>query len=303
MKNKAYIIAIILLTLLMVIGLAVWKPAPKVDKFKLSSDIDTDIVIKRPVPSVLVVALGYDAVTAIKTSNGIVMIDAGISTQLTSKYRKIIEKEFGTSLFAYLINTHSHPDHTGGNPVFSDAKIVGQENIIHETREYSQDQDRDKYNLLKIIEDFDTEMSTLSPGTSDWKEVYFQKVRYESAYNDIIKDKVSPGWDITFADSLTLNAGDATFLLYSPGRAHCESDIFILVPELKVLMTGDLFFPGGRPSIGNDGKPDFHGMNKAIGWLKRHWDDIDCVIGGHGQLMTRDDLEAFIQKIKQLQDN
>src|SRR4030042_6446780 len=59
----------------------------------------------------ILVNFGYDAVSAINTEQGIVVIDAGISTGLTSRYKKIIQKEFRRDDFIYVINTHGHQDH------------------------------------------------------------------------------------------------------------------------------------------------------------------------------------------------
>ncbi len=36
----------------------------------------------------------------------IVIVDAGISTSLTNRYKRLIEKEFNQKNFIYVINTH-----------------------------------------------------------------------------------------------------------------------------------------------------------------------------------------------------
>jgi alkyl sulfatase BDS1-like metallo-beta-lactamase superfamily hydrolase len=81
-------------------------------------EIDDLINVVRISDRVIVVRTGinfFDAVTAIATEKGIVMLDAGFTPQMTERYKKIIAKELGRNDFKYLINTHSHLDHTYRN--------------------------------------------------------------------------------------------------------------------------------------------------------------------------------------------
>lgn len=50
-----------------------------------------------------------------------------------------------------------------------------------------------------------------------------------------------------FDDSLTIEAGDQTLRLDYPGPNHAEGNIFIHVPEQRVLMLVDVIFPGWVP--------------------------------------------------------
>ncbi|MBU2650133.1 MAG: MBL fold metallo-hydrolase, partial [Bacteroidetes bacterium] len=127
----------------------------------------------------ILLTFGYDAVTAISSQQGIVVIDAGISNQLTAKFRETIEKEFSGNDFACLINTHSHHDHTGGNQVFSDMQIIAHENCPREMEQSQGDPEKVRQNLLKIVEEYETELDTLDYGSEEWKRVYYQKMRYQ----------------------------------------------------------------------------------------------------------------------------
>ena len=82
-----------------------------------------------------------EAVSAIATKKGIVVIDSGMNPPLTAIYRRIIEKEFNRHDFAFLINTHSHHDHILGNSVFPEAKVIGQANSREESRQQLQSPD------------------------------------------------------------------------------------------------------------------------------------------------------------------
>jgi len=61
---------------------------------------------------------------AIASERGIVVVDTESSWSVTERIRDLIAREFGRDDFAYLVNTHGHADHGGGNQVFRDTEII-----------------------------------------------------------------------------------------------------------------------------------------------------------------------------------
>jgi cyclase len=267
-------------------------PVQPVDSFIKTEKLNDKTILLR---------MGYDAVTAIETQKGIVVIDAGISTGLTSKYRKIIENEFKQNNIAYLINTHGHPDHTGGNTVFADAVIIGHENCADEISKQWQNTEKLKSSLEKIVNDYDKELQTLVPGTNEWDNFFCQKTRYQYAYNDVLRDCPVTKPNVTFNDSLDLDMGDVKFNLFYFGIAHSGSDIIIHIPEKKILMVGDLFSRYGRPGFNENKNQNCERWVKATKWIEMRLSGIDLIIDGHGQILSRDDLQAFNSLIKEVQ--
>lgn len=267
-----------------------------------SENAEKLIRVNKLMNNVIIASLGSDAVTAINTQGGIVVIDAGISNSLTTIYRGIIEEEFGSNDFAYLINTHSHWDHTGGNQVFSDAIIIGQENCITEISEYWKEKEKIKNGLRKIIDDYDKKLKNIDPEWQDSLEIISQKTRYEYVYNDLMKDRVVTYPGKTFKDTMSISAGDLSFDLIYFGRAHTGSDILIHIPALKLLMTGDLFSPGGRPSIKNTRNKEIERWVKVKRWIKERMSNIDYIINGHGSIMDKGNLTAFIKFFEGMQN-
>jgi glyoxylase-like metal-dependent hydrolase (beta-lactamase superfamily II) len=261
---------------------------------------DDFIKVEKLREQAILVSMGVDAVIAIATKKGIVVIDAGISNSLTAKYRKVIEKEFKRKDFAYLINTHSHPDHIGGNQIFNDAVIIGHENCLSEISDYWKNKEKIKSGLAKIVKEYETELLSLQKGSNEWKDAFCQKARYGHAYDDLLNNHIVVSPSLTFKDTLTVSLGDATFNMIYFGKAHSGSDIIIHVPELKLFMTGDLFYAGGRLSIENENMQEVERWKKVMQWINIRLNDIDLVIGGHGQIMSQKDLEAlnkFINRI------
>ncbi len=295
MKKSLFIVSLIIpvLTLFAAIFIFSTQP-PNTENHNIGKFIKAEIVSEK----VTVVRMDYDAVTAIATQNGIVVIDAGISHSLTAEYRKVIEQVFGRNDFAYLINTHSHPDHIGGNQVFVDAVIVGHENCLNEIPDYWKDIEKIKTGLLKIVNDYENQLKTFDPEWQDSLEIYLQKVRYQHTYKDLIKDRNVTVPTKTFKDTMNVSMGDITLNLIYFGKAHSKSDIIIHIPEEKILMVGDLFSQGGRPSIGDANKEDFERWIIVKHWIDDRMDKIDKIIGGHGQIMDSNDLESFLEYIE-----
>jgi len=250
--------------------------------------------------NILLVSLGYDAVTAVNTENGLVIIDGGISKSLTGKYRKIIEREFPGKKIVYLINTHSHIDHTAGNQVFADAIIIGHKNCPAEMTEQGKALENTKLKLPGIIAGYEKELDTIKAGSKEWEEALTQKIRYQYAYDDIMKGyKITPP-TVTFTDSLNLDLGDTTMEAFYFGQANSASDIVIHFPRFRLLMTGDLFFKGGIPSFRNSAKGDSLQWEKTLKWISARIPISELIIDGHGDVMARDDLKAFIAYIEKL---
>ncbi len=246
------------------------------------------------------ITYGSDAVTAIQTQKGILVIDAGICTGLATQYRNIMEKEFSGSHFAYLINTHAHFDHCGGNPVFEDAVIIGHANCGEELRKSRIDTLKMMTSLQQIIREYEQAFDTAVSGSKERYEALCQKTRYGCALNDLANNILIGGWDQSFSDTMTLPMGDITAYLIWFGNAHSSTDIVIHIPELKLLFTGDLFSLYGRPSLGKYTENDKIRWYLVLDWLFSRKEQIETIVGGHGQMMGWEDIKSFRKRIENL---
>jgi len=259
--------------------------------------IDSLIQINRINNRTILVSFGADAISAIKTEDGIVIIDAGISTGLTKRIREKIENEFNCNNFSYVINTHAHPDHYGGNSVFSESQIIGQVNGLEEIDNRLAATEKILSDLKRIVVEYDSELQSCKMHSDEWIRAFTQKTRYQYAYNDVKNLVPIKKPDITFSDSLVLSAGGISFEMKYFGKCHSGSDIFVSVPELGLLFSGDLIFEYGRPSINDKSMSSREQWYQAIQWLERRLNKIEKVITGHGQILSTDDLSSFVRII------
>ena len=164
---------------------------------------------------------------------------------------------------------------------------------LNEIPGYWKDIEKIKTGLLKIVSDYENQLKTFDPEWQDSLEIYLQKIRYQHAYEDLLKDRNVTLPTKTFKDTMNISTGDITLNLIYFGKAHSGSDIIIHIPEERILMVGDLFSQGGRPSIGEANKEDIERWIIVKHWIDDRMDEIDKVIGGHGQIMGSKDLESF----------
>lgn len=262
-----------------------------------SQQIETLIKVQKVNDQTVMVNFGFDAVTAIKTTHGIVVVDAGISTVLTDKYKKTIENVFHQNDFVYVINTHAHHDHIAGNGIFSKAKVVGHENFRNDISERWTNPEKSMINLRKIVEDYEKQLQQAIPNTGEWNDIFTQKIRYISALWDAENHVSVKLPDITFSDSMKIELGDTNIEMIYFGKFHSNSDILIYVPEIRVLFIGDLFSKYGRPGISNSLITDEIRWMQAIEWIKKRINNIETIIDGHGQILSIDDVKLFTNKL------
>ena len=262
-----------------------------------SKEVDLLLKAQKINDRTLLINFGYDAVTAIKTSQGVVLIDAGISTALTAKYKKTVENEFHQDDYVYVINTHGHHDHIRGNSIFTKAKVVGHENCRMELSERWSNPERLMMSFSRIIKDYDLQLQKSVPNTDEWNDNFTQKIRYMSAYRDVKNQTSFKLPDITFSDSMKLELGDTSLEMICFGKCHSNSDILIYVPEIRTIFTGDLFSDYGRINNNDSSLTDKVRWMRAISWIEKRMNNIEKVIEGHGQILSTDDLKQFNKNI------
>ena len=176
---------------------------------------------------------------AFATEKGIVVVDTFGIPEVDVQLREVIARELGRSDFRYLINTHEHGDHTGGNSVYSDCTIVGHERIAAGLEGAAGNRDR----LLELyptwIAELETELNDLSPDAPEAARLEEDLILRRLNYEKVKADPKPTLPTLTFSDRMMLDMGDTTFDLSFIGGMHTASDIAVFVPERGLLLTGD----------------------------------------------------------------
>jgi glyoxylase-like metal-dependent hydrolase (beta-lactamase superfamily II) len=107
----------------------------------------------------------------------------------------------------------------------------------------------------------------------------------------------------TFKDNrMKLNVGDKTLYLDYKGANHQDGNIFVYVPDQKVLMAVDIVFPGWVPFA------RLAVSEHIPGYIDAHYDilkyDFETLVAGHlTRLGTRQDVETQIEYLNDVKNN
>lgn len=282
-----------------------------------SAAIARNTVVKQITPDVITISpdrkqletLGWpnDIINsvAVKTSKGIVLIDTQNSPANANLIKAEITKRFNDTTFVYIVNTHGHSCHSGGNCVFDQNNIVAHVNSIGEIKNYDDiflgqtvDFLRKKiYHQYNVLDTFKVAASL--PEVSD--SINESIALYRFYEDDLINNYHVRYPDMTFEDTLTLDAGNKTIKLTYMGKGHGDADIMVYIKEDKVLCTGNLFHLGAHQV---DAMPSFYlnRVNEIERWIKtlstflEQESEVKQVLTTHGKQPFNRDNIVFINE-------
>lgn len=192
-------------------------------------------------------------ITVAVADDGVIMVDsefAPLHDKIKAAISAITDKPI-----RYLIDTHFHPDHTGGNAAFAadGAVIVAQENV----------------------------RTRLANGTRGMMG------------NTIPPAPLAALPVKTFADALTLQLKGREAQLHYVPAAHTDGDCYVYFADADVLATGDLVSFGRYPYIDLINGGNLMGMIAGVDALIKQADDGTRVVPGHGPVAGKAELLAY----------
>jgi len=193
--------------------------------------------------------------------DGIVVVDdqyAPLADKIQAALKGITEKPV-----RFIINTHYHEDHTGGNEFFQKQAPI----IAHD-------------NVRKRLETG----GMAGNGGSIQRE---QKAQPEDALPIITFDH-----DVT----VHLNGEDIRALHVAAG--HTDGDSVIFFPKSNVVHMGDDFVTYGFPFIDIDSGGSIDGLISGVESVISQLPGDVKIIPGHGDVSTLDDVRAYLQMLK-----
>lgn len=156
----------------------------------------------------------------------------------------------------FVLNTHWHFDHTGGNENFGEggALIVAHDNV------------RVRMSTEQFIAAFD---------------------RKQPPAPDVALPVV------TYAEGVSFHINGDTLAASHLPPAHTDGDSVVHWQQANVLHAGDLFFNGGFPFVDLSSGGSLPGLISAIGKLLEMVDGETKIIPGHGPLASKADLQKY----------
>ena len=201
-------------------------------------------------------------ITVVVGTDGIIMVDTQFAP-LSDKIKAAV-KAISPLPIKYIVNTHFHGDHTGGNANFQNdgATVVAQDNI-----------------RLRLV------AGGNKNGTTG-------NAQPPAPAGGVPKETYAGG-------SKTIEVGGRKVVLHHVYNAHTDGDTWVYIPDANVIATGDVMNNRHRyqqVDFANGG--DIRGMIRATdAWLKVANDNTKVVVG-HGPLANKANVAEYGAMVK-----
>ena len=191
--------------------------------------------------------------------DGLLIVDdqfAPLADKIRAALKGIADKKLH-----FILNTHWHGDHTGGNVVFGpEATIIAHDNV---RKRLATEQKSTVFN------------STTPPSPKEALPV------------------------ITFDQTLTVHFNGEEIRASHYPKGHTDGDSVIFFSASNVVHLGDDFFAGRFPFVDLESGGSVEGLVKNIGELITKIPADAKLIPGHGPISTLDDLKSYHRMLQQ----
>ncbi len=199
---------------------------------------------------------------------GIFIIDdqfAPLHEKILAKVKELTAGVAPENANTYVINTHHHRDHTGGNELMgkTGAVIVAHENV------------RKRLSTEQVNKFFN---STTPAMAASGLPV------------------------ITFTDNVTFHLNGDSVNVHHVEPAHTDGDAIIHFTKANVIHTGDIVFTTSYPFIDLGGGGSVSGMIKAVETILSMSDANTKIIPGHGGLCDKTVVEKYHKMLATIYD-
>lgn len=196
--------------------------------------------------------------------DGVFLIDDQFAP-LTDKILAKVKFLTGKDKVDYLVNTHWHGDHTGGN-----AKLGKQGALIlaHENVRERMERGRTKLEAGRALKPAPKEALPL----------------------------------MTFKEGMTLHLNGEDIMVFHVDVAHTDGDAIVYFPKSNVIHMGDTYFKGRYPYIDISSGGHINGVLKTLDRVIFLADSETKIIPGHGSLSNKKELQEYREVLMTCRD-
>jgi cyclase len=235
------------------------------------------------------------------TGEGVVVIDDQFANLAPGIAEQI--KSVSTQPVRFLINTHHHGDHTGGNAFFIKmATIVAHQNVRKHMLAQPQETVETQTRRIQTLGDQIAKLEKEDPNSKNLADLRQQlesaKKMVETARG--VKIAEIPAPNLTFDREVRMYLGGKEIQVFHVKRGHTDGDSIIYFPKEKIVHMGDLFFNKMIPFIDRQHGASISEWIETIDAVVARVDGASQVIPGHGEVTTVEELKAFKQYFNDL---
>jgi cyclase len=204
---------------------------------------------------------------------------------IVEQIRKVTDKPI-----KFLVNTHHHGDHTGGNETFRPISVI----IAHDNvrkRMLASPQD--------ILRDYPARVDEArKAGREDQAKNLEEQIEWAKK----VKVEDIPAPIVTYDSELRVHVNGETIQVWHTPPAHTDGDSTVYFEKANVLHMGDLFFNQVIPFIDVKGGGSPAGYLKALDTVVARVPADVVIIPGHGEVTDVAGLKVFRQYVADVID-
>jgi cyclase len=216
--------------------------------------------------------------------DGVLMIDDQFAE--TTPEILNIAKSLSDKPIQFLVNTHHHGDHTGGNVnmIINGTIIFAHDNVRNRLLQG----EREKFAKEKETA-FNKKMEKFAKDGN--KEKARAKAREAVRNMAEFTPSTNTYPAITFSDNMTFYYNGEKIMVFHVENAHTDGDVMVYFTQSNVIHMGDVFFNGRYPFIDINNGGNFDGYIKALSRILILIDEETKIIPGHGDIASKSDVK------------
>jgi cyclase len=206
-----------------------------------------------------------------------------IAPGIVEQIKKVTDKPI-----KYLLNTHHHEDHVGGNPVFRPFSVILAHDNVRKHMRASPGE---------ILKEYPAKLEEAQKADKkDEADFYAKQIQWAKKVK--VEEIAAPF--LTFDSEFRLYLGSETIQIWHTPPAHTDGDSVVYFESARVLHGGDLVWNRVIPFIDIEGGGSANGYAVALDKvLSRIAPDVK-VIPGHGKVTDLAGLKEFRRYIADL---
>jgi glyoxylase-like metal-dependent hydrolase (beta-lactamase superfamily II) len=221
-------------------------------------------------------------ITVSAGDDGAFLVDGGLANMTDKVLAEV--KKLSPKPIRFIVNTHIHPDHTGGN-----AKLMAAG-------------------------------ETIAGGDVAMLNSDVREGAYVIAHQNVLNRMVNPGGnqpgapfaqlpkDTYFGKRKNMFFNDEAVQLFHPANAHTDGDTFVFFRRSDVIATGDIFSMNGYPFIDSANGGTINGIIAALNQIlelaipKEKSEGGTLIVPGHGRLCDSADVAYYRDMVTIIRD-